>query len=355
MPLLNGTGSSNGYGPAVKAQGVNAGFLRGGVAWHASEATPDDGALHIHMLGRSSGLWQHFRDGGATSLNDGNFGAPAAPTGTTSIPSATAGHDFNGDVCEVLIYNVALSVADRQQVEAYLAARWFPPLPIPSLGLAGWWDAADTAMITASGGNITAWTDKSGKARTMADATSNMPTGVATQNGKNVVGPLVAGSKLIHDATTTSINVMPFTLFVALSLTAPPIDNGRMFSVQATQGGQDYAGGGGLLVHATSTGFALYVNSALSLAAVPVVNQWHIFRSAAPSEGGVWSVALDGAANTATKTGGMKLVRVLTIGATGMGGSTPCKIGDIILYNTTLSTVQHQQVENYLKTKWGIP
>lgn len=61
------------------------------------------------------------------------------------------------------------------------------PASLPSL--AGWWDASDTATITASGGATSQWNDKSGNARhfTQGTGSAQPTTGTRTQNALNVL------------------------------------------------------------------------------------------------------------------------------------------------------------------------
>lgn len=61
------------------------------------------------------------------------------------------------------------------------------PAALPSLSL--WLDASDSATITASGGSVSQWNDKSGAGNHVTQGTSSMQptTGTTTLNGLNVV------------------------------------------------------------------------------------------------------------------------------------------------------------------------
>jgi hypothetical protein len=124
VPFFNGVGATNGIGPAVRSNdNVNIGFLRGALAWHAS-TTADDGKTHVHTLTRSTS-YGHFVDGIATSLNGIAPGAPNAATVGSYIPASVVGHDFAGDICEIIYYDRALTIAERQKIENYLLGKWF--------------------------------------------------------------------------------------------------------------------------------------------------------------------------------------------------------------------------------------
>lgn len=105
-----------------------------------------------------------------------------------------------GSIAEVLFYNNALSNAERQQVEGYLAWKWglqtslpsthpyaptysivrpllrtFQPTDVSTSCLL-WFDGADSTALTLSGSNVTAWKDKSGNANNITSFSSTQPT-----------------------------------------------------------------------------------------------------------------------------------------------------------------------------------
>jgi hypothetical protein len=113
-----------------------------------------------------------MRSGGTEtlSLNDtsisGSF--PDMASGNYTISSSS--YPFSGDIAEIIIFNRALTDAERQSVQNYLKAKWSvygPPVPVTS-GLQLWLDASalnsnDPNRVTTSGGNIYArdWLDRS--------------------------------------------------------------------------------------------------------------------------------------------------------------------------------------------------
>ncbi len=74
--------------------------------------------------------------------------------------------------------------------------------PLDVAGIAGWWDASDTATLTEISGAVSQWDDKSGLLNHVVQAVANNQpsTGLSTVNGKNVLdfagGPSSTGDWL---------------------------------------------------------------------------------------------------------------------------------------------------------------
>lgn len=66
-------------------------------------------------------------------------------------------------------------------------------------GLEAWWDASDTGTITASSGNVSAVSDKSGNGNTLSvgGSTGNITTGTASLNGLNLLA-FDSGDKYLY-------------------------------------------------------------------------------------------------------------------------------------------------------------
>jgi hypothetical protein len=91
-------------------------------------------------------------------------------SGTFSVGSGTNGF-ISGNICELIVFNRSLTIPERQQIEGYLAQKWWviPPtsgfIPTSITGCQLWLDGSDMSTMTFSGANITQWRDKSGNAR----------------------------------------------------------------------------------------------------------------------------------------------------------------------------------------------
>lgn len=218
----------------------------------------------------------------------------------------------------------------------------FSPL---SLSPTAWWDASDSATITLSGAYVTAWADKSGNGYTLtppgAPITTFAPTySAAAQNGLNVVSfngtnqYLNSGTSLFgHDRTC--------------------------FAVLRRVSGTGYQG------IAQSISYGLIVNITNSVlrhwAGSSALNNTTAMTS--------WTQVTTKLKNSLTRThdtwanGGdhqsssgflAENSENLVVGGINFGGGTML-IGEIIWYWSLLSDTERQQVETYLKNKWGTP
>ena len=224
------------------------------------------------------------------------------------------------------------------------------PLDIATPSL--WLDADDASTITASGGDVTAWADKSASALSFT-ASGTPVTGSATLNGRNVirfdnVADLLSATSVTRLGITSS-----YTLFMVARYTT--VQTSMLMSIGRS--------------NSPLSGLTLYYNAGLR-----TIEK----RDAAWGTDMVLSGSL-ATANaallaTGTRSGtDMRIVRdgVLagsTTGSTGdiFWGTTSVLIGntfegtflgdiaEIIVYPTALTTAQRASVEAYLAQRWGI-
>ena len=275
-------------------------------------------------------------------------------TGTTTVElSAAIGRYFVGSMYEVMLFSSPLTTTQRQQLEGYLAAKWgiSASLPVdhpsrsgtPSLlptavpaGCSLWLDAADASTLTLSGSNVTAWRDKSG--RTTLSLTGTPPTYVSNQVRFNSSGRFMGAY-----AMTTQ------TTFFAVYSTTNTTTNARLISVDGNYYGNVHApiptadlfvfdggAGGYYTTLAPQAGLRMYTvefNGVNSL----------IWRNGS-------AATLGGARAAGPATGSN-----ISIGAD-LNGTVPFigELSELIMFSTTLTTLQRQQVEGYLAAKWGL-
>ena len=247
-----------------------------------------------------------------------------------------------------------------------------------SLAPALWLDASDTATITAVGGAVSQWDDKSGNGRhvTQGVAAAQPITGSATLNGRNVIefqsDYLTAASvtpwQFMHDGTT------PWTVVYVgrPGLTANP---NALYGICGTQGVTNANVGAYLsmddrigssrnnaIFGAVSNGGAAVVTAVTNDTLTP--NVVHLVRAqydpgnaTASARFSAWvdrGSLISGNAATGTPSTAAATYP-LQIGAMG-NNSSPLtgRIAELFIVPRALTTDEIAAVENYVLMKWGI-
>ena len=242
---------------------------------------------------------------------------------------------------------------------ASAAVRPYTPLTtttIPGASMAMWFDAADTSTVTGAV-NVTAWADKSGSALS-ATPVSTAPTRT-TLNNLNVLN----FGAFVMKTTTNVVWSSTFTLFIVAKATLGKLIISSS-NVSNNYGDYVYTGNGDLINvnNPTSNVSLFYGIQSGTTPGVPVVanDTWFIFTigydSAIPPIG--TNYAVNGAVRTIQKNGGLggSIVNTLPIYLNGNYGSAldSSQLAEVILYNTSVTSDQRQQVEGYLAQKWGL-
>jgi hypothetical protein len=274
---------------------------------------------------------------------------------TVEISTASMGRFFVGSMYEVMLFSSPLTTTQRQQLEGYLAAKWgiSASLPVdhpsrsgtPSIlptavpaGCSLWLDAADASTLTLSGSNVTAWRDKSG--RTTLSLTGTPPTYVSNQVRFNSSGRFMGAY-----AMTTQ------TTFFAVYSTTNTTTNARLISVDGNYYGN---------IHAPTP----YENTDLFVYDGGAGGYWSTLT---PQTGlRMYTVEFNGvnsmiwrngsaATLTGTRAAGPATGSNISIGAN-LNGNEPFigELSELIMFSTSLTTLQRQQVEGYLAAKWGL-
>ena len=339
-------------------------------------------------------------DGSTKSLFINSLGTSNSSTGTFNISNYQIGSSFTeeatlnygGFIGEEIVFSNALTTAQRQQVEGYLAWKWGinTSLPIthpyyynanvaniqvqiprilvtssPSLrfnptsiaGLALWLDAADqtTVQLVPGTANVSNWRDKSGNARHAAALSpTNALYSNTINNNRVITMPL--------DTTSAGFQTPSFTISPTNSTTCFIVFN------QVTMTGPN---GGDAIYLTNTTGATAIQMFSRSVANPPNASLWFYSRINGTTGGGLGSSIY----NTAriyqlvyTPTTTTMLVNGLTgatYTATGSNIASPLTLQffvqwtqgyacEVLLYNNALSDGQRQQVEGYLAWKWGI-
>ena len=283
----------------------------------------------------------------ATYMGAGTVQNNEAATSVGSQGGGTYGF-WNGDIAEIVVFNTALTTADRARVEAYLATKW---------GITG-----VHAPATATSDPVGYWQDKSGNNRHAVQATAgSRPTISATaQNGRKalafasqsqtVVSP-VTFAQYIADATASPKMVFawvarPEGSVVGVTFGSPthPNSASRVFY------SSDFGAAGSHIVDFGSVAGARLTGT-VGDEANNVSHVYSAFR-----DGAVMSIRRDGveilrktnATGVYTDTTG-----TLAINTAG-GGSSTASWMEFMAYAASMSASNITRIERYLAAKWGI-
>lgn len=227
-------------------------------------------------------------------------------------------------------------------IVGYSRASSFSPL---SLTPKGWWDASDSATITLSGSNVTAWADKSGNGYTLAPPgapiTTLAPTySTAAQNGLNVVSfngvnqYLNSGTGLFgHDRTC-------FAVLRRVSGT------GYQGIVQSS----NY----GMIVNVTNSVLRHWAGSSALNSTTALTSWGQVTTQLKNSTTRTHDTWTNGGDHQSSSGFNAESTENLVVGGVNFGGGQ-LLIGEIIWYWSLLTAPQIAQVEAYLKAKWGTP
>jgi hypothetical protein len=272
-------------------------------------------------------------------------------------------YSSNARIYEVIVFNSALTTAQRQQVESYLANKWglqgstpsthparispgLSPQFMPTLlsNCALWLDAADAKTLTLSGSNVTAWADKSGNGR---NATQSTLSNTATYSS---IGLVFSGSQF-YDVNLSSVNSAQSFFAVmssassnkmnVLGVRSSVFQSGYQFMMQSnaqlvTRWGGDTILTGSAIGQGTRFLYGTTMNSGLTS---------FLYTNGSQVTSNTSTVALSGS-GTVVIGGGFYQ---------GAGGEyLTGTINELVIFSNVLSTTDRQQVEGYLATKWGL-
>jgi len=290
---------------------------------------------------------------------------------------ARIGKSDNNEVCnsyigEIIYYTLVLNSTQQAQIEAYLTQKWglVSSLPTGHIGLSSvfykmppfapfqlpgcqvWLDGADplgTGTAPSSGTVLSTWFDKSGNGYN-AVASATGPT--YTSNAFNgLAAPVFADTELYTSSYTIS-STNKLSAFLVLN---PTSFSGTVYNADFLYTFSDYrifdlyistAGG------QTNPPLVLGINSVGGYFATGSIIGSHALLSTT-SDASSFLTYLDGTLVNTTALGSITY---------SMNQSSQWRIGlryygiiaEIIIFNTSLTTSQRQQVESYLAQKWDI-
>jgi hypothetical protein len=294
------------------------------------------------------------------------------------------GEFFEGRLYEMIIYNRQLNTSERQMIEAYLCWKFnlrgslnrnnpflaFPPsAPLPFLptnipNCVLWLDGADTSptSMTFSAGTftLTTWRDKSGNGN---NATANSSP-IYVPSSINGIGSIQLNNAPYFSGTfATTISGETVTCFVAASSTIQGTSVGALRAISLASSGTiaDWNNPSSVTAIYADTG-----NSRISTyrynrdlpgntvgASVP-------FIASSQYDGDSGYMYTNGQASSTSGSNsstGFFNITNYAIGRSVETGATDYWrgfVGEVIVYNSWLSSSERQFVEGYLSKKWNI-
>jgi hypothetical protein len=334
-------------------------------------------------------------NGGTLSSNasTGSFTVSAYRIANNTNSGDTAAAALNGFIGEILVYNRSLTLAQRQQVEGYLAWKWglvvnlpadhpykttpvissfpFPSVISPSIltvaiprattnrpvftprqisGCQLWLDAADpngNGTVPTNGSSVSTWTDKSGNAR---NATAFTGTALYSNLGVNFTGSqsfLTPLSGIINNQT--GFMILSYNSASLIDITGLKQDSDGTIGIQLVMESNIQKirvwGGATLVSGATISQNTRFMNG---------------YQFVAGGAAGTSILYANGAQTAVSSGTGPTLsgTSQYMVGAYSSSGGTQelfqGVINEIVLFNVILTTAQRQQVEGYLAWKWGL-
>ena len=293
-----------------------------------------------------------------------------------------------GAIGEIIIYNGTLTDAQRQAVEGYLARKWFTSTPIgathpyyrfqpflrgfvptdlPNCSL--WLDGADqsSTSMTLSSSRLATWKDKSGYGNDFTAAPFATTNPTFSNIGPLLTGPYFAALQARRNTTMTFPKV--YTIFcVANQQAAAPSSYAYIMhspfnadfilffgTFNATHNFATFNGSGSWNDVASNTPASAVAASPTTASLLCCTNNGsNTATSLVPYFNGVAMTAKNG---TNAVAFGMIIGDTSANGTGGASsGNQPWLggIGEIVIYGSLLTTIQRQQVEGYLASKWGI-
>ena len=282
-----------------------------------------------------------------------------AHTGTINHIATSTDANYNA----VAIDGVLVNITDNDNVApvsnagpdqtVYLINIWSPA----DLNPIAWYDATDTATITAPvSGSVSQWKSKAGTSHMLQATPTKQPkTGTNQINGLNSIA-----FDGVDDALKTASNPFGASISNAMMMgvfNIGTIDTGTLFSLTGTgtdanrwQSHAPYSNGnlyfdcGGINTPnriSAPTGWSASQNKMLGY-----------YCSTTDSVQQVWvdgtNFVSDASGHTVNTNSGIAL------GHEGAAGYDNCTMGEVVILNGTVSTLNRQKLEGHLAHKWGL-
>jgi hypothetical protein len=322
------------------------------------------------------------RRNGAVDVTLGNSNRLLSFT-APRIGRVFGGNYYPGIISEILVYTTDIGLQNVLPIEGYLAWKWglqaslpamhpykqFPPssalpfLPTNILGCVLWLDAADSSTITRSGVNMTQWNDKSGLSNNMLPYStfSNVTVMSNYWNGLNVLNFSGGG---VYQAPASSA-VYPIDLYVVLavkdlttnvdviSLTpSAAVDNFNSLTFSEYTSRRWHNGSTGFSRTPNTVSPTDETSTSFLLMNWSIANNNFVLRRNGTQLSQTASYTWTMTAGSVFQLG--YRISPLVFSPATTSGPFRGYIGEIVAFNSQLSSSQRQQVEGYLASKWAL-
>ena len=287
------------------------------------------------------------------------------------------------DIGEFISFNQNLTSQQIFAIEGYLAWKWglhpslpathpykqFPPssalpfLPTNILGCSLWLDAADSSTITRSGVNMTQWNDKSGLSNNMLPY-STFSNATVMSNYWNGLNVLNFSGVAVYQAPASSA-VYPIDLYVVLavkdlttnvdviSLTpSAAVDNFNSLTFSEYTSRRWHNGSTGFSRTPNTVSPTDETSTSFLLMNWSIANNNFVLRRNGTQLSQTASYTWTMTAGSVFQLG--YRISPLVFSPATTSGPFRGYIGEIVAFNSQLSSSQRQQVEGYLASKWAL-
>jgi hypothetical protein len=281
-------------------------------------------------------------------------------------------NNYLGEIREVVWCTPAVTTAQRQQVEGYLAWKWgrvadlstthpfklyyplassFNPLVLSNCVL--WLDAADQSTIALSGSSVTSVSDKSGGGITLTtQGTSSLLTLVNRINGRQTLYFNNSAGNSVYLQGTLS-RLLTGSFFVVWQAATQLSTAFRPLYAWQSAGGLNFPVFGYTNVANTVAPYTTNIGAGTPTNTVSAGTNYLMFYS---WTGTTTNVGVNGATPTAgTQSAYASTSSTFTVMAE-LGSTTLATtgyIGEMVFYSRVLTATERQAVEGYLAWKWG--
>jgi hypothetical protein len=277
---------------------------------------------------------------------------------------------YGGTMKELIFFSNVVTTAQRQQIEGYLAWKWglvaslpnghpykqqqIAPFTFRSTPFQGslniwiptrisgcqlWLDAADTATITLSGGNLSAIRDKSGTNKSLTVT--------------NTVGYISKTAIVFTDnlgrLAVASMPASPYDYVMVCTGNSSISGFRTMLRTANTPGTHPY------LIEAGTNNVGMYdgFNVSLFSSITQAANEKALFYGSMGANRTI-QISKNGTISLSSPSNAGNESIITWIGNSSTGGQPFGQLQELVIYSGTLSLAQRQQVEGYLAWKWSL-